>query len=655
MSKKVQLLPHQIKPLEYIIARCKYQHGLILNHYMGTGKTITGIVFLKNFPRSRKVIILPKGLENIWRAEAKKLQLDTNNLKFITFQELNDFEKYIDVIKGAVCVVDEAHNLYNTIDTLQDSYEYQPVNRNKGKVPVNHKLIKFIDTMYSTNKILLLTGTLLKFRNLSDIRWLINIAAGKEDSVVPYENENFNNIFLQVSVTDKLFAKLFKPFFKLNPFNLFPTDFIRSLPLNADNIVDFVYSLSMSKVFSNALFKAEKTKVIESDKGIFELERYKEILTNMKERLNYKTLLKFLFIASLTHGIKMIFKFVKSYYKETYDYQRLDIEKLRKYKVDRYFSYFNYKYIKTPDYPVAREISNRVKYTNEQLALLIKAISLPESLTNRELVDLEMYNTVREAEMYKNISEVSEKYTDKGRIIGNLYDEPEKFKQIVEIFRNKNEPQTVVYSNFYESGILLFSKYLTKKNIPHTIYDHSLNDNQREKILERFKYKKINMLLLHPDFYEGLSISGTRYFHVLEPVLGMSKKEQLYARVIRYKSHDHLPENKRKVRIYEWSCTLLYDFNKMAQARTFLTQWLNLGDINITKSILDLVLAFKDQLSPDDNIVSFYNTTKNFTENFNKTIQTISIEARTSKIPLECCIWTPDQSCSDSKLKSCIK
>ena len=141
MDKRITLLPHQIKPLEYIIARCRKQHGLILNHYMGTGKTITGIVFLKNFPKEKKVIILPKGLENIWRTEAKKLDLDTKNIKFITFSELDNFEKYTEYIKDSICIVDEAHNLYNTIGNLQNLFEYQAVNKDKVKNPINHKLI----------------------------------------------------------------------------------------------------------------------------------------------------------------------------------------------------------------------------------------------------------------------------------------------------------------------------------------------------------------------------------------------------------------------------------------------------------------------------------------------------------------------------------
>jgi hypothetical protein len=656
MKKKVRLLPHQIKPLEYIIARCRKQHGLILNHYMGTGKTITGIVFLKNFPRDKKVIILPKGLESIWISEAKKLKLDTDNIKFITFVELNeDFEKYIEYIKDSVCVVDEAHNLYNTINNLQDLFEYKAVNKDKAenKKPINHKLIKFIDTLYSTKKILLLSGTIVQYTNISDIRWLVNIAAGKEEAVVPFDENDFNNIFLKIPHIEKVWSKVFKPFLKLNPFYLFPTDFVKKIALNADNVMDLVIAIVSSKIFSNALFSASETKIIESKKGMFELERYKDILMNIKKVLDYKTILKLLFITILTNGIKLVFKYIKNFYKEQYNYDSLDISKLKKYKVDRYFSYFNYKYIKTPDYPIAIEIHKQVKYSPEQLVLLIKLISLPESIANKDLVDLEIYNNIREAEMYKNLYDVNNAYVNKGRIIGNLYDEPEKFKEILKIFRENNKQQTVVYSNFYNSGILLFSKFLTKNNIKHTIYDHSLDQKQRENTLEMFKNKSINMLLLHPDFYEGLSIPGCKHFHILEPVMGLSKKEQLYARVIRYKSHSFLPEKERKVKIYEWSCTLLYDLNKIAQAKTFFNEWLNLGDVNIARSILDIVMTFKEQLSPDDHLSSFSRTVKNYTEEFNKTIQAISIDEKSS-IPLECCIWTPDRSCNNRTLKSCL-
>ena len=36
--------------------------------------------------------------------------------------------------------------------------------------------------------------------------------------------------------------------------------------------------------------------------------------------------------------------------------------------------------------------------------------------------------------------------------------------------------------------------------------------------------------------------------------MNLSKNNQLIARVVRYKSHDHLPIKKRKVEIYEWIC-----------------------------------------------------------------------------------------------------
>ena len=63
-------------------------------------------------------------------------------------------------------------------------------------------------------------------------------------------------------------------------------------------------------------------------------------------------------------------------------------------------------------------------------------------------------------------------------------------------------------------------------------------------------------LLLHPIYTEGITIFGAEQIHILEPIPNLSKKEQLIARVVRYKSHDHLPPEKRHVDIYQWSCEI---------------------------------------------------------------------------------------------------
>ena len=60
------------------------------------------------------------------------------------------------------------------------------------------------------------------------------------------------------------------------------------------------------------------------------------------------------------------------------------------------------------------------------------------------------------------------------------------------------------------------------------------------------------ILLIHPEITEGVSLKGTRQMHLLEVPSNRSFYDQITARVIRYRSHSHLPEKDRKVEIYIW-------------------------------------------------------------------------------------------------------
>ena len=69
----MKLLKHQSFALNYITKKCKDQHGLVLNHQMGSGKTLVGILFLNSFPDTfKKIVILPPKFEALWVAEAIK-------------------------------------------------------------------------------------------------------------------------------------------------------------------------------------------------------------------------------------------------------------------------------------------------------------------------------------------------------------------------------------------------------------------------------------------------------------------------------------------------------------------------------------------------------------------------------------------------------
>jgi hypothetical protein len=107
------------------------------------------------------------------------------------------------------------------------------------------------------------------------------------------------------------------------------------------------------------------------------------------------------------------------------------------------------------------------------------------------------------------------------------------------------------------------------------------------------------LLLLHPSYFEGFSINGVRRFHILEPVTKFHIKEQLYTRVVRFKSHDHLPINERNVEIIQWYCSLKNLINKIHEAK-----------IQISNKTLDLsILEFNG--SNDDLYINSIDTNLN--------------------------------------------
>jgi hypothetical protein len=646
-----QLLQHQLKPLEYIIAKCKKQHGLILNHYMGTGKTLTGLVFLKNYPKYKKVIILPSGFDSFWINEARINNIDISDVVFITFNQLVNFENYRDILKNSICIVDEAHNLYGILESLYDKPEYKNIDNTKKKaskkfIDIKPRLPDLLNILYSTKKILLLTGTPVRNQSVSDIRWLINIAAAKKDSIVPFDNKAFYNKFLKINRLDIAWINGIRELLKFNPFEIISPDFVKQMPFKENIFVEFVYKLISANTFTYIYSKIKKPKFF-TLKGPF---NYTRLVDMWKELINNKkTVTTNLILGTLLYRItSFALKYLKNFYKEKFDFVQLDPDKFIKAKANRYISYFNYNYIVTSDYPKFKEFIKKVDYTPQQLKLMIKVIGIPENLTDSEYVSLELNNNIREAELFRDEYFLKSKYTDKGRIIGNLFKNPIKFLEILAIIR-KGE-QNVIYSNFYNSGITIFSKFLRANKVKHVIFSDLMSTRQKIKILRQFKEKKIKVLLLHPSFYEGISILGCNALHVLEPIKSLEIREQLYARVIRYHSHHHLPLEERHVVIYQWGVTLENEITKIFQIPQILYQWFSRDDPNL--SIFNLVERFKDNLSPDDMLLKRYAVSNNFSKKLSDDFRKISID--NSKIPSKCCIWTPDNSCLAKKLDSCL-
>lgn len=618
----IELLEHQKNVIKYLVSKCTKQKGLLVNHYQGTGKTLLALFFLKNFPKQKKIVLCPSGLIPQWETAAEKIDLKVD--RYISFEDLrkifheNEDEEdqedeidYLNLIKDSIFIVDEAHNLLkivfnnyridsDVLDKIKDKKEI--IIRNKEQ----QKFMDFINMIYSCKKILLLTGTPV-IDDISDIRWLINFAAGKK--VVPYLENEFNAMYYK-QLDKKTFSYL--------------KTILSTFGINTDYGSEYVKR--------DILYYIDKNIIIADNLDVS------------------SKLIKY--IAS--NVISKAF----DYYDSNFNYDSLDLQKVKIGGIGKYISF--YKYENSPFYPTFNVINQPVLYTNSQLDLYYRLVD-SFNITDQETVDLEIVDNLLQAELYKpKINDYLKGVLNmKGGIIGNLNQEPEKFKGILDIYLNglivdqtetipgafekqteKSTPilprsSTVVYSNFYESGILLFANYLDKYKISYVIYEPNLSKKDQKQILQDFKNKKITMLLLHPIYYEGFSIAGVRVFNILEPIKEYFVKEQLFTRVIRYKSHFYLPVDEQNVVILQWYCTLSGITDKLRQSFNIFKT--NISNINLLQNIGGI----------DDDTINNVDKNASFLNELANTFKSISIDANT--IPEECCIYG-DTSCKLMKL-----
>ncbi|RYE18276.1 MAG: hypothetical protein EOP45_14390, partial [Sphingobacteriaceae bacterium] len=217
------------------------------------------------------------------------------------------------------------------------------------------------------------------------------------------------------------------------------------------------------------------------------------------------------------------------------------------------------------DYPKVTISKKTCNYNARQIDLWLRFAMGKASA--QELVRLGVSKDIGEAEIFGDVTEL-DAYKYHGRIIGNLTFDKEtcpKFVEIEKLMRRGNAGiwQTVIYSNFDKEGGLLFADYLKHKNIKYQIFKPSLSYNRKKNILNMFAREEISVLILHPSYKEGLSISNARQMHILEPVENQAVLEQIMARVARYGSHTSLDIKERSVSIYLWTSVASSFYSKL--------------------------------------------------------------------------------------------
>src|SRR5580700_343991 len=123
-SGSVTLLGHQLLPIDYLHKNPQIK-GILINHYMGTGKTFLGISMAESFPGHPVIILAPRYLESHWMNQLEEYGVkDQSRYTFVSYEEAPEKLRSVDM-QNHILLADEVHNLvkhmrsYNTETSAQ--------------------------------------------------------------------------------------------------------------------------------------------------------------------------------------------------------------------------------------------------------------------------------------------------------------------------------------------------------------------------------------------------------------------------------------------------------------------------------------------------------------------------------------------------------
>ena len=150
----------------------------------------------------------------------------------------------------------------------------------------------------------------------------------------------------------------------------------------------------------------------------------------------------------------------------------------------------------------------------------------------------------------RQVSNTNEKYYSKG--------EKQYSPKLNSIVKNVSHSpgQSLVYSNFLESGVNPLSELMTKAKIKHGVYTGQMGDKEKKKMVASYNTGKIRSMIVSSSGGEGLDLKKTRQVHITEPHWNDAKIQQVIGRSARKGSHSMLPEKDRNVDVFRYQSML---------------------------------------------------------------------------------------------------
>ncbi len=470
------------------------QKGLLLYHSLGSGKTYVALAYAEKKPQDSVIILLPEFLKGNWLTQMKSFGVKNPSRYEMVSLEEADLLLKRDLSKTTV-IVDEVHKLILRIRTSPLESE---------------KYIQVYDKLKTAQKLILLTGTPI-FTDTSDISFIANLL--EEGDPYPLETAQFRTEYMRVKpvtsltrgyLTESKLMMMAVPFF-------LTFSAVVTLGTTAPLLVPFV-ALGGSAVIP----------------VINEFSPPGQIAFREFNAEKWSTFAK------------------------------------------KYISYYRVQLAKNENYPDKKVTEHPIPYNEFQTNFFLDFAdeNLNSSQLKTMLADepiqlsdsvLRIHSTKLQKQLLGNLSA--------GREIGNLewskenkdVVESPKFLEILALLKTK-PGQVAVYSNFWKNGIQRFAQFLDRNGFKsqYQILSPDQSTDEQMKLVEKYNQAQLRILLIHPEITEGISLKGTEQFHILEPIRNLTLQDQIIGRAIRYQSHLHLPQERRRVEVHLWESTVNY-------------------------------------------------------------------------------------------------
>ena len=129
-----------------------------------------------------------------------------------------------------------------------------------------------------------------------------------------------------------------------------------------------------------------------------------------------------------------------------------------------------------------------------------------------------------------------------------------KLKEVIRLTKElvSKKRKVVIYDTFQDSGIELIKKELESAKIETVQVTGRESITQKSAAVTKFNNDQVYVMLITQAAAAGVNLLGVRDLMIVSSHWNESLIKQIIARGVRFRSHAHLPESKRSVRIHRF-------------------------------------------------------------------------------------------------------